>query len=293
MSIYNDDELLEELKSRFNQQRKSLKELEYLTGKLKELNHKLEESEKLKSHFLSNIRNEIINPFASIIGLSQSIKTIPSEKIERIYSMASMIHSEAFALDFQLRNIFAAAEIEAGDLTLRYATLDVNELCNTIVSSFKHEVEKKELKVNYSSNNSQIPLKSDPEKLKTIISNIFSNAIKYSNKGADIDIKINSDEAFVVIEIQDYGIGIEEKSQKLIFDRFKRIDDTINSLNIGHGLGLSVVQAYLDLIGGSIELLSEVNKGSTFTISIVNYENEEGDSFEDDDVLFESGAEVF
>lgn len=293
MSIYNDDELLEELKSRFNQQRKSLKELEYLTGKLKELNHKLEESEKLKSHFLSNIRNEIINPFASIIGLSQSIKNIPAEKIDKIHSMSTMIHSEAFALDFQLRNIFSAAEIEAGDLTLQYAILDVNDLCNSIISSFKHEVEKKELKVNFSSNTSEIPLKSDPDKLKVIISNIFSNAIKYSNKGADIDININSDEAFVVIEIKDYGIGIEEKSQKLIFDRFKRIDDTINSLNIGHGLGLSVVQAYLDLIGGSIDLSSEVNKGSTFTISIVNYENVDGDSFGDDDIMFESGGEMF
>lgn len=293
MNVYNDDELLEELKNRFYQQRKSLKELEYLTGKLKELNHKLEESEKLKSHFLSNIRNEIINPFASIIGLSQSIKNIPSEKIEKIYSMATMIHSEAFALDFQLRNIFAAAEIEAGDLTLQYAILDVNELCNTIISSFKHEVEKKELKVNFSSNTSEIPLKSDPEKLKIIISNILSNAIKYSNKGAEIDININSDEAFVVIGIQDYGIGIDEKSQKLIFDRFKRIDDTINSLNTGHGLGLSVVQAYLDLIGGSIDLFSEVNKGSTFTISIINYENVNGNSLGDDDVMFESDGEVF
>lgn len=293
MDFYNDDELLEELKNRFNQQRKSLKELEYLTGKLKELNHKLEESEKLKGHFLSNIRNEIINPFASIIGLSQSIKHIPSEKIEKIHSMATMIHSEAFALDFQLRNIFAAAEIEAGDLTLQYAILDVNELCNTIISSFNHEIEKKELKVNFSSNTSQISLKSDPEKLKVIISNVLSNAIKYSNKGADIDINVNSDEAFVVIGIQDYGIGIEEKSQKFIFDRFKRIDDTINSLNTGHGLGLSVAQAYLYLIGGSIDLSSEVNKGSTFTISIVNYENVDDDSLGDDEVMFESGGEIF
>lgn len=293
MSIYNDDELLEELKSRFNQQRKSLKELEYLTGKLKELNHKLEESEKLKSHFLSNIRNEIINPFASIIGLSQSIKNIPAEKIEKIHSMSTMIHSEAFALDFQLRNIFSAAEIEAGDLTLQYAILDVNDLCNSIISSFKHEVEKKDLKVNFSSNTSEVPLKTDPDKLKVIISNIFSNAIKYSNKGADIDFTIHSDGAFVVIEIKDYGIGIEEKSQKLIFDRFKRIDDTINSLNIGHGLGLSVVQAYLDLIGGSIDLSSEVNKGSTFAINIVNFENVDGEYLGDDDIMFESGGEMF
>ncbi len=291
---YNDDELLEELKHRFNQQRKSLEELEYLTEKLKDLNHKLEESEKVKSHFLSNIRNEIINPFASIIGLSQSIKNIPSEKIEKIYSMATMIHSEAFDLDFQLHNIFAAAEIEAGDLTLQYATLDVNEFCNTIISSFKHEIDKKELKVNYTSNTSPIPLNSDPEKLKIIISNVLSNAIKYSSKGADIDININSDGGTVVIAIQDYGIGIEEKSQKLIFDRFKRVDDTINSLNTGHGLGLSVVQAYLYLMGGSIDLFSEVNNGSTFIISIVNNENKNGDYFfDDDDVMFESGGEVF
>ncbi len=293
MSYLKEEELLEELKNRFNQQRQSLKELEYLTVKLKDLNHKLEDSEKLKSHFLSNIRNEIINPFASIIGLAQNINQLPAEKIDKIHSLSSMIHSEAFALDFQLQNIFAAAEIEAGDLAPQFAFLDINELWESMINLFKHEIDKKQLKINYETNNENINIKSDPQKLKIVFSNLLSNSIKFSQKNGNIDINVFLDKDNLTIKIKDEGVGIEEKLQKIIFDRFKRIDDTINSLNIGHGLGLSVTQAFLELLDGNISVESEINKGALFIVKINKIISAEDIILGEDDVLFESDGEVF
>jgi len=110
-----DEELLQELEKRFSENKNSIKELQKLTKQLKEVNGRLEESESLKSHFISNITNEIINPFAAILGLSRNILDVKKEDWNKVISMVQMIHSEAFHLDFQLKNIFAAAKLEAGD----------------------------------------------------------------------------------------------------------------------------------------------------------------------------------
>ena len=113
MNKLTDEELIEELRRRMTTNTRSLEELKELNEKLLEVNKKLEESEALKSHFISNITNEIINPFTSILGLSRSILAVKKENWKKVISMVALIHSEAFNLDFQLRNIFLAAKIEA------------------------------------------------------------------------------------------------------------------------------------------------------------------------------------
>lgn len=116
MSLQKDEELLEELKKRFENNTRTIEELRNLTEELKQVNKKLEESEALKSHFISNITNEIINPFTSILGLSKTILAVKKEDWKKVISMVSLIHTEAFNLDFQLKNIFVAAKIEAGEI---------------------------------------------------------------------------------------------------------------------------------------------------------------------------------
>ena len=106
MGKLTDKELIEELQYRFSQNKKSLEELSALTKQLQTVNNKLKESEKLKSLFLSNIRNEMNNPLASILGLSQNIQSIDPKHWERTRIMATHIHTEAFSLDFQLKNIW-------------------------------------------------------------------------------------------------------------------------------------------------------------------------------------------
>jgi len=296
MEILNDDELLEEIKKRFNNQKQALLELERMTNKLKDLNQKLEESERLKSHFLSNIRNEIINPFASIMGLSQNILQLGEDNIDKIHNKASMIHYEAFSLDFQLQNIFAAAEIEAGNVQPRYMSVDINQICHSVIDSFKHEFTKRKQVLNYKTHIVDTLFRTDPQKFSIIFANIISNSIKFSHKENIINVEVKIIDELLEISVQDYGVGIDNDFLKTIFDRFKRIDDTINTLNSGHGLGLSVVYAFLELLGGTIRVESSKNVGSTFIITIPNYlnTNEIDDlAIGDKDFLFGTSGEVF
>ena len=288
----SDKELIEELKKRFVEKEKSLQELTQLTQELKTVNKKLEESEALKSHFISNITNEITNPFASILGLSKSILSVKKEDWKKVISMVALIHSEAFTLDFQLKNIFVAAKIEAGEFNPEILNVDICILIKNLLDSFKVLTKKKRLTINYNDNfckkHNNPTFKTDPEKLKQILSNLMSNAIRFSLEDSSINVETDMIDNQLTITVQDFGIGISEENQKIIFDRFKRIDSGINSLNRGHGLGLSVNKALLDLLKGKIEITSNIGEGATFKVFIPESNEEvEGFSTDGNEFLFE------
>jgi len=269
----SDNELLAELKQRFEQNKKALEDLKNLNEELVQVNKKLEESEALKSHFVSNITNEIINPFTSILGLSKAILSVDKENWKRVISMVALIHAEAFSLDFQFRNIFVAANIEAGDISPEIFTVDIHNLVESVLDLFKYDARKKGLTFNVqhekkSDNNEHFVFKTDPEKLKLILSNLVRNAINFSYEKGEIDITIWQSDINLNISVKDHGIGISKENHKIIFDRFNRLDAGINSVNRGHGLGLSVSKALIDMLKGRIDVKSERGKGACFTIII-------------------------
>jgi signal transduction histidine kinase len=268
--VITDELLIEELKSRFQEKKESLEKLEKITKELKEVNAKLAESEALKSHFISNITNEIVNPFTSIVILSKNILSVKEGDWEKVRRMANLIHSEAFNLDFQLKNIFAAAEIEAGELYMEVSNVKVDLLIEALMESYTPETTKKQLVFEFikeKPEDENFIFKIDSEKLKLILSNLVDNAIKFS-KNNKIVIKRWTEGNLLNISVQDFGIGISENNQKIIFDRFRRLDTGINSLNRGHGLGLSINKALLDFLNGTIDIKSKKNEGTTFTIVI-------------------------
>ncbi len=298
MSKFTDEELIEELRNRFRMNREGLEELQELNRELKVVNKKLEESESLKSHFISNITNEIINPFTSILGLAKHILSVKKEDWKTVISMVALIHSEAFNLDFQLRNIFVAAKIEAGEIYPEILNVDIKTLAFNVVESFQFEAKKKGVVLNYLFDikpqvGKTFYFKTDPEKLKLILSNLLSNALKFSFEKQKIDIKVWIENAMLKISVEDYGTGISEENQKKIFDRFKRLDSGINSINRGHGLGLSINKAILDLLKGDIEIKSEIGHGSRFTFAIPEAKSDiAGFSTDGNEFLFDE-EEIF
>jgi signal transduction histidine kinase len=290
MEKITDKELINELKRRFDENKQSLKQLKELNDKLKIVNKKLEESESLKSHFISNISNEIINPFTSIITLSKSILSVKKEDWKKVISMTALIHSEAFNLDFQLRNIFMAAKIEAGEIHPESVQTDIKGMIQSVIDSFRIEALKKDIKINFDFQKEKDSdnFKTDPEKLRIILTNILSNAVKFSYHKREVDVTCNLNTNEAIIGVQDYGTGISQENQKIIYDRFKRIDSGINSLNRGHGLGLSVSKALIDMLNGSIDIQSEEEKGAGFLLIIPELkESSAGSSVSGDDFLFE------
>jgi signal transduction histidine kinase len=294
MSQLNDQELINELVKRFDETKKALSEVQKLNEELKQVNKKLEDSEALKSHFVSNITNEIINPFASILALSKNILSVDKENWKKVITMVSHIYTEAFHLDFQFRNIFAAAKLEAGEVVPEILNVDVITLIDSIIESFNYLAKKKsigiELKKEFNkAETKNILFKTDPEKLRLIVSNLLSNAIKFSFEKSRIVVRLWKSDKYLMISVQDFGSGISDENQKVIFDRFKKLNSGIDSINRGHGLGLSVNKAMIDLLGGKIDVETEINKGSIFTVSIPEYEGEiTGIAYDDNEFFFNS-----
>lgn len=265
-----DDQLIKELSIRFAQSRKAFSDLSVVNRKLLEMNERLERSESLKSNFLSNIRNEINNPLNAIMGLAGELALIGSEN-EDISTISSFIVAEANTLDFQLRNIFMAAELEAGEVNPRCTKVDLDSFLRTLVDSFLHSAAKKKVSLNLA------PLKSkkagsvviDFEKFQIIVSNLLANAIEYSAENGGVEISYSVDKSGVVqISVQDHGVGIAPEDQQRIFDRFVQLDSGTTRSHLGHGLGLCITKALVDLMQGRIDLISTPGAGTRFTVSV-------------------------
>lgn len=291
----SNEELIQELKLRFYEKNKALCELKNLNEELKTANKKLEESEALKSHFIANIANEIRNPFASILGIANSILSADKEDWNTIIPMISHIYSEVFYLDFQFKNIYTAAKLEAGQISPENCRVNIQTILLKLAESFKYEALKKNISIAInegSEGEKDIYFNTDPEKLKLIIANLLSNAIKHSYKSGKIEMNYTIADKYLTISVQDYGEGISEKNRRIIFDRFKRGDSGINSINRGHGLGLSVNKALLEILDGKIEVETDLNKGTTFTVVLPESDIEiAGIAGDDNELIFNAGED--
>lgn len=271
--------------------RKQITELnsenEDLARNLYKVNEKLHDSETLKGHFISNITNEIVNPFASVLALAENIKQLKPDEMGKAHRMAELIYEEAFHLDFQLKNIFAAALIEAGTEVPQIGEVRVNLLGNYMLNYFSSQLEKRKIKLAVTYSNQVVPetnivFLSDREKLEMIVKNLVSNSIKYSPNDSEIHLEFIFENGKLFIEVTDQGKGIQADNREIIFDRFKQLDEKINSINTGHGLGLSIVQAYTELLGGKINLTENFPGGVRIMVAIPESVNaEDWDDLED------------
>ena len=272
-----DSELIDELKKRFNDNAKTLDSMKVLNERLVEVNRKLLESETLKSNFLSNMKNEINNPLTSILCISMMIFSGEVFDDESLPAMAKNLYSEALNLDFQLRNIFVAAEIEAGETSRSISRVDIYMLVNSMIELFTFRAREKNVVVSFDSgevSGENSGFMTDPEKLQLILSNLLSNAIKYSHEGGRVVIRTWKQDGNLNISVKDYGMGIDESEQKAVFERFRQLDTGASKSHLGHGLGASVTKAVVELINGTIYISSEKNEGSEFIVSIPEAESD-------------------
>jgi signal transduction histidine kinase len=250
----------------------SCEEVAQLKDTLKNVNQKLIEAEQMKSNFISNISNELLNPFTSIIALARNILEVKKENWKKVISMVSLIHSEAFNLDFQFKNIIAAAKVEAGETYPEISDVEILGLVTDIADSFKYEAKKKNIQIKYYFTgeimHDNFYFRTDAEKIRLIISNLLSNAIKFSYNNGMVIIEVCVKNNLLIITVQDFGTGISEQNQKIIFDRFNRADSGISSAVRGHGLGLSINKAFIDMLHGTIALKTAAKKGTTFTVTL-------------------------
>ncbi|MBN2347717.1 MAG: HAMP domain-containing histidine kinase [Bacteroidales bacterium] len=285
------EELILELQTRLQENELLNQQLEQMDRSLLEVNKKLADSESLKSHFISNVTNEINNPFTSILALAENILNVDKEEWKKVISMVSLIHTEVFNLDFQLKNIFTAAKLEAGEIIPEISRVNISRLIDDLIESFKYEARHKNVKIKYINSNeaSEDPMffKTDAQKIYLLLCNLLSNAIKFSYDNGNIIITSKKENNTLILSVQDFGQGISKANTQIIFDRFRRIDSGINTIHRGHSLGLSVIKAIVDILEGKISFISKAKKGSTFTIIFPESDKESyGTSVNSGEILF-------
>ncbi|MBF0459776.1 MAG: HAMP domain-containing histidine kinase [Magnetococcales bacterium] len=291
MADLSDDDLLNELKTRFFHTKQTLYDLKIVSRRLEEVNRKLQISEQVKSNFVSHMKNEINNPLSCILGLTQQLLSHDADRATTI-EIASSIFAEAFSLDFQLRNIFAAAELEDGATMLQSATVDGHALLIHAVNDFAHLIRAKGLDVYFLGKKlvlgsapvvqegERLLFQSDSEKLELVVQNLLSNAIEFNNPGGRIDLDISVVDDRLVLSVTDTGVGLDTDQLGRIFDRFAQLETGIRKSHKGHGLGLSITKAVVDMMEGTVLVNAKPGEGCTVTLSIPFVETDaEADTF--------------
>lgn len=252
----DDQQLLEEISRRFQEKRASILEMEFMTKKLLELNEKAKEGEEVKTYFLSLIKNEFNNPMTVLLNL---VKKIGGEndpaKASRI---ATMMHKELMYLDFSLKNIFAASEIEYGQNANSYARVRPEEIAAEAIGYLEPMIEEKLLRTEV--NTSVRSMVIDAQKFYLILLNLLSNGCEFSYPSTTLSISFSQDEEGYAMRVANIGEGIKEESAKHLCNRFYKYSTGKTRPTQGLGLGLSVVKELCLSMEGTIEYFEEEGK---------------------------------
>ena len=221
----------------------------------------------MKSDFVNNMTHEFKTPIATIGLACEALRDKDVSKSETLYSTyISMINEENKRLGTMAEQILRSAVMDKGELHLHKESCDMHALITEAASSKKLQADQKQGKLHLELNALETLVEGDKIHLKNVVLNLLDNAIKYTENTPDIVVRTRNIPHALEISVQDNGPGISKANQKRIFEKLYRIP-TGNVHNVkGFGLGLSYVKGVVEQHGGTINLNSEIKKGSTFYI---------------------------
>ncbi len=226
------------------------------------------ELNELKTKFLSLVSHEFKTPLSGILTSTILLgKYKLAEQQEKRDKHIQTISDKVHYLNNILNDFLSIEKLETGNVTYNLSTFKLSKVVNEVVYN-ANMLLKEGQKINYPEHIDEMSLLQDEKIVELTLSNLVHNAIKYSSENTVIDIKITQDEERTTIKVIDDGIGIPEADQKNIFNRYFRAENAV--LTQGTGIGLNIVQTHIENLGGTIGFTSEENKGSRFTITILN-----------------------
>jgi signal transduction histidine kinase len=240
--------------------------------KLKHAKIDAEEADRLKTAFLANMSHEIRTPMNSIVGFS-SLLTEPDNSEEMKEKYLNHIINSTNSLMSLIDDIIDISKIEAGQLKVTKTECHVNELLTDLYSSFSDSNTNKNVEFLLSSpeKSENISFISDSLRVRQVFTNLIGNALKFTESGTieiGYNLHIKKREKFIEFYVSDTGIGIPEDKLDLIFQRFSQIEDAHTKKYGGTGLGLTISQRIVEILGGTFRFKSEIHKGSSFYFSL-------------------------
>jgi PAS domain S-box-containing protein len=226
------------------------------------------EIDRMKSTFVSIASHELRTPLNAIMGYTEMLQEgVYGELTDRQRGAMDRLMSNTSHMLGLVNNLLDRARIEAGTLTLNVSEFFPAQLVDGVIGVMSVMAQNKGLKLtSHIADDVPTALEGDWQRLHQILINFVNNAIKFTEEGS-VDIRLYmAGEDRWVMAVADTGIGIPEDAQSYIFDPFRQVDDSATREYGGAGLGLSIVKQLVEMMGGRIELESEVGKGSTFTV---------------------------
>lgn len=231
------------------------------------MNARLEQVEKNREEFVSNVSHELKTPLTSIKILSESILFQENVPDTTYKEFLQDINSEVGRMDMIVSNLLTLVKLDQTTAFINIGDVDTSDMIVGIVRRLKPLADLKNISINHKERQAPI-IKGDEMKLVLAISNLVENAIKYTPHGGNVTITTRADQQYVYITVTDTGIGIAKKEHSKIFTRFYRVDKTRDRDTGGTGLGLSITHTTVLLHGGTIRVKSKENAGTTFLVRL-------------------------
>ena len=246
-----------------------------LNDKLEIALKKAEDASFAKTRFLNNMSHDIRTPMNAILGYAQLMEDELKEKdLPEISEYLKKLQQSGNLLLSIINNVLDMAQIESGRMEIDENYGMIEDIWQTLFEIFDDEAKKKNIALHYTINVEHEHILTDVTKVKEIFVNILSNTMKYTPSGGSVMINIDelpcSGPGYMIVRtrVSDTGIGMSQEYLTNIFEAFTRERNTTKSKIAGTGLGMSIVKKYVELLGGTIDVESELGKGSTFTVTL-------------------------
>ncbi|MBS3774609.1 MAG: PAS domain S-box protein [Bacteroidales bacterium] len=240
---------------------------------------KAEESDRLKSAFLANMSHEIRTPMNGIVGFSEMLqdKDYPRDKQKKFLDI---IHSRTRHLLHIINDLVDVSKIEANQLTLEFSHFCLNDVMQELYTIFSNELKNRDkshvqLKLHLGLNDEESYIESDFHRFRQVMDNLLNNAIKFTQEGTIGFGYENGYKGYLLFYVKDSGVGIPDDQQKLIFERFRQVDDSTAGVQEGTGLGLTISKNLVEMMGGDMWVKSKEGEGSVFYFTLP-YEDKPG-----------------
>ena len=246
-----------------------------LNDKLEIALKKAEDASFAKTRFLNNMSHDIRTPMNAILGYAQLMEDELKEKnLPEISEYLKKLQQSGNLLLSIINNVLDMARIESGRMEIDENYGMIEDIWQTLFEIFDDEAKKKNIALHYTINVEHEHILTDVTKVKEIFVNILSNTMKYTTSGGSVMINVDelpcSEPGYMIVRtrVSDTGIGMSQEYLTNIFEAFTRERNTTKSKIAGTGLGMSIVKKYVELLGGTIDVESELGKGSTFTVTL-------------------------
>ncbi len=238
-------------------------------AEIQQRNEELARADRLKSEFLANMSHELRTPLTAILGFAELLKEeLFGELNAKQDQYVGDIYKSGDHLLSLINDILDLSKIEAGHMDLNRDRHNINDLVDSVIGIMKERARKANVQIETSIPRDLDALFVDGRKVKQVLFNLISNAVKFTPDGGRVEINVQEKEDRLEIQVQDTGIGISAEDQKKLFQEFSQLDSSLTKAHEGTGLGLVLSKRFVELHGGEIWVESALEKGSAFIFSL-------------------------